>query len=120
MLTPDANAETPSLPLMDPNDLDFQKLSLNPDVLYNSPIVSYEQWLLNAKKVVSTHGVADLRTNLSREIEREFVQLQREKAAEWVRQKEHAQLLDCSDELVASMMRPKGSVSIDTGKIFCS
>ena len=114
-LNPDANTEVPSIPLMDSNNLDFHKLSLTPDAV-NSPITSYEQWLLYAKGVVSAQGAADTGVGLSHQIEREFAQLQREKVAEWIRQKEDAQLQTRSDDLAVIVMRPKGSVTIDTGK----
>jgi len=119
-LSPDANAEVPSIPSMDPNDLDLHKLSLAADMPINFPTSSYEQWILHAKEVTSAHSAEAARTNLTREIEREFLQFQREKVVEWVRQKEDAQLRDRIDDLTATVTRPEGSVIVDTGKIYRS
>lgn len=115
-LTPDANAEVPSIPPMDSNNIDLYKLSLATDIPINFPVSNYEQWVFHAKEATSARGAGAAQTNLSHEIEREFLQLQREKVAEWVRQKEDAQLRNHIDDLMATVMRPEESVIVDTGK----
>ena len=113
---PDINTEVPSVLSMDPNDPDFRRLSLAADMPVNFPVSNYEQWLLQAKGTTSAYGTEGVQTDLTHAIEREFLRLQRDKVAEWARQKEDAQLRNRVDDLMATVVRPWASAAVDTGK----
>lgn len=115
-LPPQADAQVPPSPLMDPNDLNLHRLSLT-DAPINTPITNYERWLLRAKEEVTRDGGRPT-LGLSREIEQEFLRLQSEKITEWLRQQEHAQLLGCMDDLEAMITRPRSCTTVDTGEAF--
>jgi hypothetical protein len=115
-LPPRVDAEVPPLPLMDPNDLNFYKLSLT-DAPINISITNYERWLLRAKEA-AVRGGGRSNSDLSRQIEQEFSRLQHEKTSEWLRQQEYAQLQDCMDDMEVAIARPRSRTTVDTGGVF--
>ena len=114
--TPTVDADIPEVPAMDPNDLEFHRLSLTSGNPVNEPVFGYENWLLATRSELLQQIGEDTRFHrLSTELEEEFQILQRRKVSEWQRQQEELKLRERVRSLVNCSARPMAYPSVETG-----
>jgi len=112
---PTVDTNVPEIPMMDPNDLEFRRLSLTSGEPVNEPFLEYESWLLVTRNELlqRIYGESEYR-RLSVEFEEEFQILQRHKVVEWRRQQEDLKLRKWAKQLVNRTARPMASPSVET------
>ena len=115
--TPTVDADIPEVPAMDPNDLEFHRLSLTSGNPVNEPVLGYENWLLATRSELLRQIGEDTQFHrLSAELEEEFQILQRRKVSEWQRQQEELKLRERARCLVNRTVRPMACPSVETGE----
>lgn len=113
---PAVDTNTPEVPMMDPNDLEFRRLSLTLGEPVNEPVLEYESWLLATRNELPQQIYDEDKCHrLLAEFEEEFQTVQRHKVAEWHRQQENLKIQERTKDLVDHTARPMMCPPVETG-----